>query len=412
MYGLSQLAIGAPAFGVPSAPWNFGSPAAGMEYHLGVVTSAATEDEYGSVQLWNPVGSGVTLYCFRAEVVGGANTGFLVGFSDTQDADETGTSYASRPGLAAASAELRSGTVADAPATNLGPPWRRLRVPAGAIPAIRTDAPVIIPEGWGLTLRNLTANQDISAHFSWGEVPAVITEPAPEYEPGAAGFDGSTTYIEANADGIFTDFTAFTWSIWFRHLGAGVFVNDYFVGTDQASDPNLALFLGYGGDNINYGVQVQGRNAAGTVTLNAASSFALYPTDQDWHHYAGSFDLTDTSKRWAMFDGEDLTSDPTWSYNFYNTLSNISLATYKLRISGASGMFTGELGPIMLSNAYVTPEVGATWISQGKPVKPVYPDWPIVFDNPLDTYHVNKGTLGDVFTLVGTLTQASTPIEL
>jgi hypothetical protein len=31
--------------------------------------------------------------------------------------------------------------------------------------------PVVIPEGWGLTIHNGTSNQALVAHFAWAEMP-------------------------------------------------------------------------------------------------------------------------------------------------------------------------------------------------------------------------------------------------
>jgi hypothetical protein len=406
--------VGAPTLNTPALPWTFSAPGIGVDFYHGVASSLATTDEFGSCQLWNPAGSGVVLYCADARVVGGAATGFLVGFAT--EADETaGTEYGSSASAPASSGQIRSATYATDAGSGLDQPWRRIRVPSGMIPAVHEDAPVIIPEGWGLSLRNLTANQDLISYFVWAELPASIVPPVlePEYVPGAAMFDGTTAALIGNSNGPLPDGKVWTLSFFYRWLGEGALVTDRLLGTSRLSNGRFVLSLSTGASGEDYRINITARNSSGTTILSAGFNFgAEMPLDANWHHIAISFDLSDTTKRWAYFDG---IPHPDWAWSTY-TNAAISISDEALqigRMGAAADLFRGDLGPVVISNTLVdlSQDIGL-FIQDGIPVQPVHGDWPIVFDNPAATYHVNKGTLGDVFMLAGTLGEASTPVEL
>jgi hypothetical protein len=160
-------------------------------------------------------------------------------------------------------------------------------------------------------------------------------------------------------------------------------------------------------------LHVQARNAAGTVILDVSSS-ALSLSRM--HHVIGSFDLTNTGKRWLYVDDvSDLATVTTYTNDTIDlTVADWGIAAYP---SGGTSL-TGDLGDVWVSLAYLDLSIEANrrkfTTALPQPVDPgedgSMPTGaaPLIYlGQSIDDFETNLGT-GGGFTLAGTIEETTT----
>lgn len=229
----------------------------------------------------------------------------------------------------------------------------------------------------------------------------------------AVAFDGSADRLNASTVALAASKTA-TISIWFRWLNTTGFTVDTLVGYKTlGSESGVGVQMFADVSATTFSLTLLGYNGAESSILIVGTGIGDFTLDQEWHHFAASVDMADVDQLQVYYDGVDVTDE-------FDTVSafvddEIEYPNAWSVGALASGLFFGDMGPVVVSNTYTDlsdPANLALFIADGAPVQPVYDDWPIVLDGPTDTWHVNKGTLGDIFTEVGALTDGQTPVEL
>ena len=142
------------------------SRSAGGTAFIGMAQCQAGGAASGNIQLWNPAANtkNVIMSRFTMSVTTGTTT--LRGYiTASQLAVYLGNGSAKKPGLAAASAELRAQSANTAFTTQVMGYDVVVNTPYTYV----TSEPIILAPGYGLTLRNIQATSDITATFEWIE---------------------------------------------------------------------------------------------------------------------------------------------------------------------------------------------------------------------------------------------------
>ena len=240
--------------------------------------------------------------------------------------------------------------------------------------------------------------------------------PSTPYAPYAVTFDGTDDYLSYTAS-TSSDSKQFTFSFWVRRNAITqdwifALVNNGGAGTDRRLE---FLF-----DGATAPLRIVGRSSAGTDILDVSSSNI---GDTNWHHYMGSFDLTDTGKRHIYIDNvSDLATVSTYTNATIEMGGGAGPETYianrdaagasTIRLNGDMAQFWFESGTyIDLSNAANRAKFVSTLV---RPVNmgatgniPTGSSPDVYLEGVLAGWATNKGT-GGGFTTNGTLTTAST----
>jgi len=238
--------------------------------------------------------------------------------------------------------------------------------------------------------------------------------PSTPYAPYAVTFDGTNDYLSYTAS-TSSDSKQFTFSFWVRR---NVITQDWIfalVNNGGAGTDRRLEFFFDGGP-----LAVRGRSSAGTDLLEVYSSDI---NDTDWHHYMGSFDLSDTGKRHLYIDNvSDLATVFVYTNGTIEMGGGAGPQTYianreaagasTLRLNGDMAQFWFESGTyIDLSDAgnrakFVSALVRPVDMGvDGSIPTGSSPD--VYLEGVLAGWATNKGT-GGGFTTNGTLTTAST----
>lgn len=235
------------------------------------------------------------------------------------------------------------------------------------------------------------------------------------YTVDAVTFDGSNDFLRKLSGASATDSTKFTFSFWARR---NALTQDWLFAIHNeggaSDDKRLQIFF----DGATAPLKIMAKNAGGTDILELVSSNI---GDTNWHHYAGSFDLTDTGKRHLYIDGvSDIASVSIYT-NDTIQMSGGGDPKYIVgnqeRFGGAALMFNGDMAQfyfesdlyIDLSNASNLAKlisVAGNPVDMGSDGSLVSGTTPDIFLNgALAGWSTNKGS-GGGFEEVGALTTA------
>lgn len=230
----------------------------------------------------------------------------------------------------------------------------------------------------------------------------------------AVTFDGTNDYL-THGTALLGNSKEITGSFWFRmnSLSQSWFFSCY--DSDFSGDTvRFDCFF----DSASGPLRFRGRNSSGTEILNIFSGTNI--SDNDWHHCAFSFDMSDTAKRHIYVDG---VSDIGTIFNYTNDTLNLADANNSYvgtaRTLGGT-IFNGDLAEFWLASGDYT-DLSSTitnFIASSAPVglgsdgsTPTGTQPQIFLSGATDTWPTNDGS-GGGFTENGELTTASTQPRL
>lgn len=126
----------------------------------------AVVGQYSSVQLWNPSGSGKTLYVDSIGIESNSRvTAFLGHFGSALPTNGTYVSN-KKIGGSAPSAQVRKGSSGSLVSLAMN----YITINSGQTPVFKFDYPIIVPENKGFGLEIIAVNIPASAFFEWREL--------------------------------------------------------------------------------------------------------------------------------------------------------------------------------------------------------------------------------------------------
>lgn len=240
----------------------------------------------------------------------------------------------------------------------------------------------------------------------------------PNYIPLAVTFDGTNDYLKKTSGASCTDSSKFTFSFWARRNAP--ITQDWIFAIHSVGGPGDDKRLDIRFDGATAPLLINAKNSSGTELLEVLTSNI---GDTDWHHYMGSFDVTDTGKRHLYVDGiSDLATINIYTSGTIELSGGASpnyIVANQVDLGGSALMFNGDMAQFYFeSDVYIDLSVAANrakFISPtGRPVNmgpngtvPTGSRPDFFLDGALAGWATNKGT-GGGFTTVGTLTEAAT----
>lgn len=177
-----------------------------------------------------------------------------------------------------------------------------------------------------------------------------VAVPNKSFAPNAVYFDGTNDYLtRAEALTGLSNGKQGTCSVWFRTTGL---YESYFLQIGASFAAKRFRFAMNSAGQLYF----NGFNSAGTRIMLVSASVGGY-NDNKWHHFMGSYDLTDSNKRQIFIDGEQLTPTVTDFVNDNIEYSAAGIGVYGTSVGEYKGF--GDVAEVWWTNTYMDLSVEA-----------------------------------------------------